>query len=200
MADRWLQAGDKRAVVGSEKSALCQRIVSVIGLCSKPQMFRIAAQAIVASVTDDQSIWNRAIRQLERHSMRVVLFLSNSADAAIAVFGYLRAPIPARLCGLNIDLGPEALVQRDKQLVSIRAPLRAETCKVIVVPSRAKRSQAFFACGVSIFRARFVFETVSARHRAEATALTGLIEGISALFANGHKQAHFNTVRGPSWV
>jgi hypothetical protein len=78
------------------RPALCRPIFVIVGLCSKKEVIRVYARGIIAVMKNGHSIWNRAIVQYPRNTVRSLVF-PVYANAAIAIGVSITSPEPASI-------------------------------------------------------------------------------------------------------
>lgn len=90
------------------KATLPRTISHIVGLGSDKEMRRIAASAIVTTVTDEKTFRDRPYVDLVRQSMRFVSF-TGDREASITVAIRSRRPVPARIRAARfVGPSPEA--------------------------------------------------------------------------------------------
>jgi hypothetical protein len=96
-------------------STFINHILGVIFRRSCKQMFRITTQSVIASIANEKSFWNKAVRKFIDNSMRTVGLLFSSArnfagKFAVAIFIFCANPRPALILSALRNSSPNNLI------------------------------------------------------------------------------------------
>jgi hypothetical protein len=99
-------------------SAFCRHVACIVRVCAKPQMFRVHARRIVATMQHVQSFRDFAVMQYPRDTM-CQFHSPIMRDAPIAMFVATSCPQPTVIRFVNI--GPKAILSWTRLCIAIAA-------------------------------------------------------------------------------
>jgi hypothetical protein len=88
------------------RSALARAILAILFLCSRPQMIRVYAAGIIASMANAQTFGDFALVELVANAMGAVALVTY-ANGAVTVSLFMRCPLPAFIRASFVHLGPK---------------------------------------------------------------------------------------------
>lgn len=140
-------------------SSLCHHIIDVVLICTGPEMCRVTARRVIASVKNIEPIGNRAIREFVGNSVGVKVLTSKlQGSIAIGISG--THPRPALILGFDIHPAPQAVREKGVSLAVSADALKGLTLNPTSIGSTLGCDSGFLSAATHAVAVRDFFNVL----------------------------------------